>query len=131
MDDLKSISNPPPIVDDYFVKFYEEVMNRNLERNIIPIRGDSRYTLNIHKDLSISLAFVDGDHSYEGCISDLRNLYPKMATGSLIYVHDYWLVETGNFVALCVRDFIDEVGIAASDLSRIGSTAFARIQVIR
>jgi len=67
MQRLPTGSDPPPIVDHYFIKFYSEVSRRNFETRIIPIRGESNYTLNIHQNSSISLAFVDGDHSRLGC----------------------------------------------------------------
>ena len=67
MEHLPTDSDPPPIVDDYFIKFYSEVIKRKFETSIIPIRGESNYTLNIHQNSSISLAFVDGDHSRLGC----------------------------------------------------------------
>ena len=79
---------PPPKVDDYFLRFYEMVKKNNLCSRIIPIRGSSHYTLSIHDDDSIDLAFVDGDHSYEGCYTDLTMLYPKMKKDSVILVHD-------------------------------------------
>lgn len=67
MEYLPTDSDPPPTVDDYFIKFYSEVIKRKFETSIIPIRGESNYTLNIHQNSSISLAFVDGDHSRLGC----------------------------------------------------------------
>jgi len=79
---------PPPEVTDYFYEFYSSVKNNKLENRIIPIRGNSVYTVGIHEDKSIDLAFVDGDHSYEGCLYDLQTVWPKMKQGSVILVHD-------------------------------------------
>jgi predicted O-methyltransferase YrrM len=79
---------PPPEVKDYFYKFYDSVKRNNLQNRIIPVRGNSTYTVGIHDDKSIDLAFVDGDHSYEGCLADLRAIWPKMKSGSVILVHD-------------------------------------------
>ena len=126
MTHLSSFSDPPPHVEDYFLKFYNGVIERKLESTIIPIRGNSNYTLNIHRDSSISLAFVDGDHSYEGCLWDLRRLWPKMTSDGLIYVHDYWTLASNDQVALCIKDFLDEI---SAQVSRVGTTTFARIQV--
>ena len=79
---------PPPEVKDYFYEFYGAVKKNKLENRIIPIRGNSVYTVGIHDDASIDMAFVDGDHSREGCLHDLRAVWPKMKKGSVILVHD-------------------------------------------
>lgn len=79
---------PPPEVKDYFYEFYKSVKTNKMENRIIPIRGNSTYTLGIHDDESIDLAFIDGDHSYEGCLGDLRSVWSKMKPGGSILVHD-------------------------------------------
>ena len=79
---------PPPEVKDYFYEFYKSVKNNKLENRIIPVRGRSEYTLGIHDDASIDLAFVDGDHSFEGCMADLNAVWPKVKKGGTILVHD-------------------------------------------
>ena len=84
--DLKG--DPPPEVKDYFYEFYKAVKNNNMENRIIPIRGDSVYTLGIHDDESIDLIFVDGDHSYEGCFNDITKAWPKLKKGGAMLVHD-------------------------------------------
>ena len=126
MEHLPIGSDPPPVIDDYFIKFYNEVTKRKFETSIIPIRGNSNYTLNIHQDSSISLAFVDGDHSRLGCLWDLRKLLPKMIEGGIIYVHDYWTIASGDNVALCINDFMEQMGSSAH-VSRVGTTTFAKI----
>ena len=88
MKDLGVDSAPPPEVDNYFYKFYENILDNNLESVVIPIRGDSKYTLGIHKDKSIDLAFIDGDHSYKGVTDDLEMILPKMKEKGIILCHD-------------------------------------------
>ena len=80
--------NPPPRVDDYFFQFYNAVKANKMENRIIPIRGDSLYTISIHDDESIDCAFIDGDHSYDGCLGDLEAVWPKMKEQSPILIHD-------------------------------------------
>lgn len=79
---------PPPEVKDYFYEFYNSVKKNNMENRIVPVRGNSAYTVGIHDDCSIDLAFIDGDHSFEGCLDDLRVVWPKMASKGTILVHD-------------------------------------------
>lgn len=79
---------PPPEVKDYFYEFYSAVRRNKLENRIIPVRGNSVYTVGIHEPDSIDLAFVDGDHSVDGCLNDLKAVWPKMKDGAVILVHD-------------------------------------------
>ena len=102
MDNLTEESGPPPKTDDYFFTFYENVLNNNLQNIIVPIRGDSAYTLNIHRDESIDLAFIDGDHSYEGALKDLTTVLPKMKKDGVILCHD---CRPGNDVSKALREF--------------------------
>lgn len=108
MENLNSDSSPPPKVSDYFYTFYENILNNNLQNIVIPIRGDSSYTLNIHKNESIDLAFIDGDHSYEGALKDLKAVFPKMKKNSTILCHD---CTQNSDVAKAVRDFCVENSI--------------------
>ena len=102
MEELSLESGPPPKTDDYFYKFYKNVKDNNLEHNIIPIRGDSSYTICIHGNESIDLAFIDGDHSYEGVLKDLEMIYPKMKPNSIILCHDATL---GSSVDKAILEF--------------------------
>ena len=98
--------SPPPKVSDYFLRFYEMVKSNNLCNRIIPIRGDSKYTIGIHDDASVALAFIDGDHSFDGCYGDLKMVLPKMKPGSVILVHDCYTDESET--TLAVKKFVEE-----------------------
>ena len=88
-DHLDESSGPPPEVENYFKKFYENVKKNNLQTRIIPIRGDSKFTVEaIHDDESVDFAFIDGDHSEEGIYEDLETIFPKMKTCGVILCHD-------------------------------------------
>jgi predicted O-methyltransferase YrrM len=127
MELLPEGSNPPPQTEDYFLRFYAGVIDRGFEQSVIPIRGPSSYTLAIHPPNSISLAFVDGDHSYDGCIADLRALWPRMRSGGLVYIHDV-LSKADDDVTLCLQAFTNEIGSGAQ-VEMVGQTTFARISV--
>ncbi|MEM8630576.1 MAG: class I SAM-dependent methyltransferase [Pseudomonadota bacterium] len=59
------------------------------------------------EDESISFAYVDGDHSYDGVKSDLAALFPKMRFGGVIGFDDYhrrgWW---GDDVLAAVNEFV-------------------------
>ncbi len=51
------------------------------------VEGDSRTVLQRMTRL-FDIGFVDGDHTGEGCQSDLENMLPLMREGGIIFVHD-------------------------------------------
>jgi predicted O-methyltransferase YrrM len=107
--DINNNSMPPPEIKDYFFTFYNNIKKHNLTNRIIPIRGDSKYTIAIHDDNSIDLALIDGDHSYNGCFGDLKAILPKMKkNNSVILIHDC-IENTQTFKAL--EDFSKENSI--------------------
>ncbi|MCK6586006.1 MAG: class I SAM-dependent methyltransferase [Polyangiaceae bacterium] len=64
------------------------------QRNVAPYRDK----IDIHKGLSadvaknwpalIDLLFIDGDHSYEGCIGDIKAWLPHVRAGGWVAFHD-------------------------------------------
>jgi len=103
IDDITATGTRPPTgVDDYFYTFYENVLNNKLQNIVIPIRGDSAYTLNIHRDESIDLAFIDGDHTFDGVLKDLNAILPKMKKDGIILCHD---CRHGSDVSNALREF--------------------------
>lgn len=63
-------------------------------RSII-LRGLSSEMVTNVPDNSIGLLYLDGDHSYEGVITDLRLWYPKVVSGGVIAGHDYLMKHYG------------------------------------
>jgi len=58
------------------------------------IKGDSRHILKnkfFKKEFpeGIDYAFIDGDHSYEGCLNDLVSIYPHMNPKGIMVIDDY------------------------------------------
>lgn len=41
------------------------------------------------EDNTLDFAFIDADHSYEGCAADIRVWLPKLKPGGLVCGHDY------------------------------------------
>ena len=86
--ELPTASEPPPSSSDYFFKFYGAVRANGLENRVIPVRGESAWTLGIHAAQSLDLAFLDGDHSRAGLLADLEAVWPKLRPGAEMLVHD-------------------------------------------
>lgn len=53
------------------------------------LRGLSRDMIDSIPNDSLVLAYLDGDHSYNGCLSDLQRIYKKVKVGGVIAGHDY------------------------------------------
>lgn len=61
-------------------------------------------------DASLDFAFIDADHSYEGCRADIEAWWPKVKAGGLICGHDYGHPDfPGVEVAVC--DFVSANGL--------------------
>lgn len=41
------------------------------------------------KDETLDIVFIDAEHTYKGCSSDIRYWYPKIKKGGIICGHDY------------------------------------------
>lgn len=77
------------------------------------LRGTSREMADRIQDSSLDLAFIDADHTYEGCKADILAYYSKVKPGGLISGHDYanteW--EFGPTVKRAVDEFVQSHGL--------------------
>jgi predicted O-methyltransferase YrrM len=74
-------------------------------RSIDLIVGDSQHGSYPHIG-TIDLLFIDGDHTYEGCLNDLRNWYGNLTVGEHLVLHDAYLGQHGVQDALL--DFMQQ-----------------------
>ena len=70
--------------------------------NVKLIVGDSQRT-DYPAVKDFDLLFIDGDHSCQGCLSDLENWYPKLQPGGHVILHDCYF---GSEVQDAVVDFV-------------------------
>lgn len=76
-----------------FTRFYDNVHKSVVER----FKGDSRVSVCRmtsdqwfeENDETLDWIYVDGDHSYEGCLKDLNNALSKVKKGGMILGDDY------------------------------------------
>lgn len=76
-----------------FTRFYDNVHKSVVER----FKGDSRVSVCRmtsdqwfeKNDETLDWIYVDGDHSYEGCLRDLNNALSKVKKGGMILGDDY------------------------------------------
>lgn len=71
-------------------------------------------------DRYLDWVYLDGDHSYEEVLSDLRSWWPKIKTGGCVAGDDYqWKDERGqSSVKAAVEQFAAETGVAAEIISK-------------
>ncbi|MEA2393726.1 MAG: hypothetical protein QOJ82_1617 [Solirubrobacteraceae bacterium] len=85
----------------------ELMARRRVGANVELVVGDSR-NVDYPEVGDIDLLFVDGDHSYDGCLADLRNWYPKLVPGGHVVLHDCYL---GCEVQRAAIDFIGDLDV--------------------
>lgn len=78
------------------------------------LKGLSSEMIKEIPDDSLILAYVDGDHSFQGCLNDLRDIYPKVKKGGIISGHDYLNMFYGVNQAVSV--FLSENGYSINDI---------------
>ena len=52
-------------------------------------RGTSEEWASVLADDFLDFVFIDADHTFEGCLADIRLWYPKVKRGGLVFGHDY------------------------------------------
>lgn len=82
-------------LQDLFKKFA-------IGRNVHLIVGDSQQK-NYSEIPEVDILFIDGDHSYNGCMNDLLTWYDHLAVGGHLIVHDCYSGSLG--VQDAVLDF--------------------------
>lgn len=86
-------------------------INQKIEKlgNVIQILGNSN---TLHWELPIDVLFIDGDHRYEGCMSDFLNFAPFVVPGGIIVFDDYTQPDYSlNAVSRVVSEVMSEHGI--------------------
>lgn len=58
------------------------------DAHAIKVKGDSKETHAVHPDGCLDYCFIDGDHSFEGTLADIRNFLPKLREDGWMLVQD-------------------------------------------
>ena len=99
---------------------YDVLKPRGHEQNALFYHGNLK---TFRKEIAITptMVFVDGDHTYEGVLSDLHELSTLLAPNTPVAFHDYFNTDTPG-VARAVDQWI-EAGFATK-IEECGCTAF-------
>ena len=79
----------------------------NRPEKYVILQGDSEEMAQYIPDNSLSMTYIDCDHSYEGVKGDIEAYYPKVVTGGILAFHDFADNNEGNGygVERAVREF--------------------------
>lgn len=83
--------------DDWIYKNYSQwefahkvIDDCGLSNSIELLKGRSDQLINKMIELTdVNMIFIDGDHSYEGCMQDIENYSPILNSGGFLVVDDY------------------------------------------
>lgn len=111
----------------YYDKVYAEINSRFRTFKEVEIcRMLSDEWFKKYNNVELDWIYIDGDHSYEGCLSDLENALKAVKTGGFILGDDYgWPNNRWNKpgVTKAVNEFINTNNLANS-MFRHGETQF-------
>ncbi|WP_307441004.1 MULTISPECIES: class I SAM-dependent methyltransferase [unclassified Paenibacillus] len=99
---------------DYFNEFQNNILNFRLANYVSPIKNFSHDAIQDCPE-TLSVLFVDGDHSYLGVKRDIELYVPRVVSGGFIAFHDYTvypdlrravdeLCESREYVLVCDYD---------------------------
>lgn len=111
-------------------KSYKSIVDGTLYnefiKNIEPVKsvvnitvGDSSTTASNYQDKSLDFVFIDGDHSFDGVLRDIRAWLPKIKDGGIIAGDDF---DNPNFPGVS-----DAVISCISDIKQMGNIWFYQI----
>ncbi len=101
-----SIQGHPPTEVGRLITLFEE---KDIFNTFI-VQSDTKAAAERFPDGDVDFVFVDADHTYEGCLGDLKAWVPKVRKGGVIAGHDYFTPGTkpvSMFMGLDVPEPID------------------------
>jgi hypothetical protein len=120
------------LTNEGFSKTFADAMESNLN----PIADASHATYRLHhkksldaapdfSDASLDAVFVDGLHTYEGVVDDIKAYTPKIKKGGLLMFNDYG---AGNFpgVTKAIQEF---AGKEKKEISVIGQQSHGNVYI--
>ena len=102
---------PDVDLDGLYSQSVRNSKNAQVDSLIELIRGESGEVARTWRDEPLDLVFIDGDHSFTGCMSDLRSWHRLLKPSGRLLGHD---ATPGGDVEAAVRQFCRERALRAS-----------------
>ena len=99
---------------DSYGQFIDNIKSCMVADKVVPITGNSKEVLPRFPDSSFDMAFIDGDHHYDGVKFDVQQALRLVKKGGCIAIHDYG-EETCPDVARVIDELFD-VGLVTDTL---------------
>lgn len=99
-------SYPQSWHDNNFKEAHERV--KPFKEKAIFLKGFSSDMIKQIPDDSLIFAYIDGDHSEIGCLSDLRQVYRRVIKGGVIAFHDFLNHSTNYGVNRAVHTLLSQ-----------------------
>ncbi len=88
---------------------YDNFKSAMVDKPFVEIfRGYSIKVAELFPDDYFDFIYVDGDHSYKGCLGDIKAWYPKMKPGMVLVGDDYWEYRTKTGFQFQVIEAVDD-----------------------
>lgn len=88
-------SMPQAWHDKNLLEVHEKIAQCGCENRAVILRGSSVEMAQRVPDRSLSLVYIDADHSFKGVSSDIRAWLPKLVEGGYMAFHDYQATHYG------------------------------------
>jgi hypothetical protein len=125
IDDGVIARNDMGLTQDQKSNQYERFKMEVADKPFVKIcRGYTFDIVNEFPDDFFNLIYIDADHTYEGCLQDLRDWWPKMRSGAAITGDDYRddLTRTGVRYGVidALKTFSKEYDVEIFPMPRLG-----------
>lgn len=87
--DITNESSPLGCLEGERAVFKSAGLYHLLGENWFQIHGDSKEVGASWDGPKVDFVFIDGDHSYDGCVGDIVSWWPHLKVGGLMAIHDY------------------------------------------
>ena len=110
---------------DELEKQFINFKNNMADKPFVQILRDYSYNAVKHfRDEYFDFIYIDADHSYEGCLKDIKDWYPKVKKGGVLLGDDYRLGKTKTGVKFgvikAVNDYTSENNLDFFELPKRG-----------
>jgi hypothetical protein len=86
------------------------------------IKENTVIAANNFKNESIDFVYIDGDHTYDGCLKDIEAWYPKLKTTGIMAGHDYMRMRDDRGVYRAVNHFakLNDLAVIPNGRKKLG-----------